>query len=403
MIFKLGLKNLKRSIFMNILIILQMTVIFVIAISMTSTIVSRFQYYTPVKDLLNSNSYYYYIHYGINPETGSVWTNTNELKELVNGEKEMYATYNAWLDYYKDGTLENLNTISYDNEFIQMYQPELESGTWFDMDYSSNNDLIPIVISQNNLDIHTGDIIELTGSETNEKVNAVIIGMLKDGTKILDYTIANNQKMNCKNMYKNYFFEIEEKPLLIMPQRCVEYRNIYTQVNGPLVVTYDEYASDKDINSNHSVIKSMMTLSALKTKEIKNNSIEYIFSQFYTLLPILIAVLIMTFVSAVSTSALTAKRQLKNYAVYYICGLKWRDCALINLTSSIVLVAISMGISIFGIEIFGNSILAESVIEFGIIQFTVCIFIAVMYVILSILMPFQIVKNNSSCKVLKSN
>lgn len=41
------------------------------------------------------------------------------------------------------------------------------------------------------------------------------------------------------------------------------------------------------------------------------------FSQFNNLLPILISILIMTLVSAVSVSALSTKRQLKNYAVYY--------------------------------------------------------------------------------------
>ena len=53
MLFKLGLRNIKQNLFMNVLIVLQMTVVFTIAIFMVSTIVSRFQLYMPLKDKLN--------------------------------------------------------------------------------------------------------------------------------------------------------------------------------------------------------------------------------------------------------------------------------------------------------------------------------------------------------------
>ncbi len=402
MIMKLGLKNLKSNAFMSVLIILQMIVVFFIIISMTSTVVSRFQYYTPIKELLNSNSYYYYIHNGYSPETGSAWTNTSDFSKLIENEKEIYATYNAWLEYDNNGTLESINTISYDDEFIQLYKPELESGKWFETDYANNN-LLPVVVSQNNYGLNVGDIVSLTCSETNEQISAYIVGKLRDGTKVLDYTIANNQKMNCTNMYKNYFIDIEEKPLFIMPQKYLENENIVTQLSGPLIITYNNEASNSEINDNDSIVKNMMTLSAATTNEIKSNSIEYIFEQVQTLLPILISIFIMVLVSAISVSALSAKRQLKNYAVFYICGLKWRDCALINIASATISVIIAMEVSICGITIFKNIFLSDSVIQVGFFQLISCIGIALIYIILSALLPLQIISNNTPREILKSN
>lgn len=90
-----------------------------------------------------------------------------------------------------------------------------------------------------------------------------------------------------------------------------------------------------------------------------------------------ICVLILTLVGALSTSALSAKRQLKNYAVYYICGLKWKQCATVNFWSS--------------------------VIEFGICQFLGCLVIMAVYVLLSLIRPLNIIGNNTPNQVLKSN
>lgn len=182
MIIKLGFKNLKKNILMNTLTILQMTVIFIIAISMTSTIVSRFQYYSPLKNILNSRSYYYYIYNGFNPQTGSAWTNTKELSELINEEEKIFASYNAWLEYSNNGVNEDINTISYDNEFLKLYQPELESGVWFKEGSEYPKELIPIVVSQNDFNINTGDTVTLVCSETNAQIQGYIIGKIKDGT-----------------------------------------------------------------------------------------------------------------------------------------------------------------------------------------------------------------------------
>ncbi|MCD7891487.1 MAG: hypothetical protein LUG26_06990 [Ruminococcus sp.] len=72
MLFKLGFKNLKQNFLMNILIILQMTVVLIIFVSMISTIVSRFSYYNPLKEYLNEQTSFMAILNGTDPETQSM-------------------------------------------------------------------------------------------------------------------------------------------------------------------------------------------------------------------------------------------------------------------------------------------------------------------------------------------
>ena len=396
MLLKLGIKNLKHNLIMNLLLIIQMTVVLLLAVSMVSTIVTRFQYYTPLKKQLNSNGYFYYIEHGINPATGSTLRQTEELYDLLEGEKEIFATYSPWLSYND----ESVNFVSYDDQFIEAYTPEIESGKWFDLT-QDQSETVQLVVSQNPYGFKVGDKIKLDSFGNN--LNAEIVGILKEGTKIMGFTVPF-EKCDCRNAFKNYNYQIEEKPLFILNQKSLLDKNITMQLNGPIFVTYPDDVPNDLLEKNNSIIKTMMTLNITPLNEMKNNSMDYIFSQLYTLFPILICVLILTLVGAVSVSALSAKRQLKNYAVYYICGLKWKQCAKVNFYSSLICIVFSFLLSITAvtaIQIF--NIFDETVIQPGIWQLAGCIILTVFYLILSIALPISIIGKNTPHEVLKLN
>lgn len=337
MLFKLGLKNLRHNLLMNILTILQMTVVFVILISMISTIVSRFRYYDPIKDFLNSKGYFYNIQYGINPDTGMTLRTTDEIHDLIEGEDEIAAQYDVWLEY-KYNNDEDMDTdeaakdhfISYDDKFAEIFTPELESGHWFDFNRPIQ-DTVPVVVSKNNYDLKVGDVISLYCMDS--EIKAEIIGILKDDTKIIDTSFHSKEKIDYRNFYRDYKFEREESAAFLMLQRDLIDKSVIMQLNGNVFVTYPDNTSDATIEKGDQTMKRMRAAYSQSTAIMKENSFEYIFSQIYNLMPIFICVFILTLVGAISTSALSAKRQLKNYAVYYICGLKWRQCAAVNFFS----------------------------------------------------------------------
>lgn len=398
MLFKLGLKNLKHDLLMNILIILQMTAAFVILISIISTIASRFRYYEPIKEFLNSKGYFYNIAYGINPDTEMTLRTSDELYEMIDGEKEIAAQYSAWLQYNENS---NDRFISYDDRFISIYTPELESGHWFDLS-SKVSDIVPVVVSQNNYGLNVGDVIDLYCFDLG--IKAEIIGVLAENTKIIDTSHRSADKADYRNFYLDYDLKREEYPVFLMCQRDLTDKQIVMQLSGNIFVTYPDNASDNVIAEGNRSIKRMHATHAVPTEEMKINSLKYIFSQIYDLMPIFVCIFILTIVGAVSTSALSAKRQLKNYAVYYICGLKWRQCAAVNFFSSLVCVMISFVLSIgaaFTVKITG--LLGGTVVELGWWQISGCIAMIGVYMILSIILPLNIIGNNTPNQVLKSN
>ena len=147
-----------------------------------------------------------------------------------------------------------------------------------------------------------------------------------------------------------------------------------------------------------------MTLSKTRLDEMKSNSLEYIFSQIYTLFPIMICILIFTLVGTISVNALSAKKQLRNYAVYYICGLKWKQCAMINFISSLISVLTSFILSMIILLVMKHlNFLGNTVVKTGVWQFLVCLILIAVYLLFSIILPLNIIGKTTPSQILKTN
>lgn len=401
MLLKLGIRSLKNNRLMNALIILQMAAVFVILISAVSTVVSRFEYYLPLKKLLNSNGYFFDVSQGMNPETGNPIKDTSELHDLLEGEDKIIAQYMAIADY------EDFKIKGCDDGFINIFTPELESGRWFDTDRPIK-DTLQVVVSKNDYGIGTGDVISLSSYNLKindyEKVKAKVVGVLKDDAKIIFPNRIPHKKADYRNIYTSYKLDDEKQPLMMFRQEELLNAGTFTVLDGSLFVSYKENVAKELVEENNSRINSAHTRYFYTAEEIKKNSLDYIFSQLYDLMPICICILILTLVGAASTSALSAKQQLKNYAVFYICGLKWKQCAYVNFFSALVSVLASFVLSliaIFSAKALG--ILGETVIDFGIWQMLGCTAVMAVYILLSIILPISIVGKNTPNQILKSN
>ena len=176
-----------------------------------------------------------------------------------------------------------------------------------------------------------------------------------------------------------------------------------TQLHGPLFVTYtgqNHEAKEK----NREYLKTIPNSYCNETDVIQSNSYTYIFEECRLLFPILLAVLIMTVVGSMSVNALMAKHRLRAFAVFYICGLKWRECAKISLISSFMIGALSFAIAVGSIGILQNTtLLANSVIRIGWVQIVVLLGIMLIYMLFAIALPIRLIRSRTPIQVLHSN
>lgn len=399
MIFKLAIKNLRKNPLMNLLTIIQLSVAFIILICYISTVVSRFSLYRPFADELDKKGTFHCILNGISPDTNTPIRTSGELADLIDGESEVIATFEPWLFYGEDDSPQN--RISYDRKLIEKHTPELESGHWFSS-MRTEGEAVQVVVSANNYGFKIGDIITMNCMET--EIKAEIIGILKENTKLIGFNAPADGICGCRNIYENYSFYTEEAPLFIFCQDELVLTEAPIQLNGPVFVTYPNNTDNDIIKKNDELLSRMKPINSTPLDEMKSQTMKHIYERIYDLLPIFVCLLVITLVSATSTAALSAKRQLKNYAVFFICGLKWKQCALINMCSSLICALLSLVIGVCGASVLIlKGVFSETVISLGIWQIIGCISAAAIYIIISAILPIIIIGKNPPRQVLKSN
>ena len=111
--------------------------------------------------------------------------------------------------------------------------------------------------------------------------------------------------------------------------------------------------------------------------------------------------MILTIVSSISSSALSVKERLKDYSIYYICGLRWRQCVFINMIESAVLAIISILISCALLVLLQFTALSDHVkIIWNPISVASLLCIVILYILLSMLMPIMIIGKNTPKQIL---
>lgn len=131
------------------------------------------------------------------------------------------------------------------------------------------------------------------------------------------------------------------------------------------------------------------------------NSMAYLYTQVYNLLPIIIVLMLLTIVSSISSSALSTKKRLKDYSIYYICGLRWRQCVFINMIESATLAVISIIISCALLALSQFTALSDYVkIIWNPISIASLLCIVILYILMSMLMPILIIGKNTPKQIL---
>lgn len=387
MIFKIALKQLKTNLYSNILIIIQLSVVFALIVAMISAVASRSQYYTPFKKHLDITGVICEITGGIEEHFYST------LKKVDN----VVFTYAGYIEDESD----DFQIIGYNNDIYENFTPTLSSGEW--LTTNNKSEFLQAVISENDFDIKTGDII-LIGD-----IKIEIIGVVADNSYVFGYMGNHDINMDYRDLYAiynhNYYNgEEKEKPLIFFRHNDMKKYNMDTWTYGTAIITYEDDITKEEISFNRNSFMKLGTTRSASTEIITENSKKYIYQELYLLVPIMLCVLIITLNSTISINAVSTKRQLKNYSIYYICGSLWKQCGLINLISSLIICLLSSVLAALGLLVLKyTGVLSQTVVGFGIWQAIACASVIIIYLTLSLLLPLRIIGKTSPKTVLYRN
>lgn len=413
-LWKYSLKNLRKGLIIHILSALQLTAVIVIAVAMVSSILIRYRYYSPFADIFQSNGllcgFTYPANYDPNHlQAGDKYIADEELKKFIPEIKDVVSVNRGICSFIDDeGKTLNLNpacrVLHYDDEIIARFQPEMAEGRWLNIGEKAN--CIEGVITESALDINVGDKIKMQFMALNmdDTVQEVlIVGKIKDNQKIVGYNQgAYSEKIDLTHFYGTVSSDVyQEAVLLLSANYLSENTTVIQGIYGPALITFSENCSQEQIESARQTLVPYNSQRSYLLSTVNENSLIYIFEHLRNLLPIIIALLAMIVCSGISSSALTVRRELKSFAVFYITGLQWKHCSMISLIQALTIWLLSFGVSLIIISIIMFTDLGLNLYITFCWESCVCVLIiAAFYILMSVLMPLFMLSRTTPKQIL---
>ncbi len=405
----------KRSWFMNLIIVIQMTVVFVCTMCAASIVAYFYNYYSAYSEYLEKDGDLYMTEcIYADPEIRDIdaysWNLESKLKKA-----EVISTYAPWAAFF-DGEGQEIDYISmaYDRELIFAYEPELKEGRWLNPDREDG--IIEAVVMESDYEISIGtrlNMIDSTLSNDGYGMTVEVVGIMEDGERIVG--INRNDppvEVDYRDLYTDYYKEEQGGPVIIMPAD-----NIHTALgmaegytfapfpSGMLMILYDEDISKEELEYNEKILNEHVQYwFKAENSKVKANSIKNIKEKLYGILPIFICVFILVIISGMCSFAISVKKHMRDYTIFSICGMPWEKSANICVVKSALMCIVALVISVLGVLIGSKTeLISETTIQVGVLPVLACVLVGVIYVVISAIMPFALINGTSLNSELKSN
>lgn len=409
MLFFNALKNLRKKFIASLFECLQMTAVIIILLVMVSSVLVRYRLYTPFQDYFQSNGIFvdYLVAANEHPQTPSYSTiiDDKDILEKLDGANDIVSCHIVFMNLSEHQS-DAINAMSYDDEIIKKFSPELSEGRWINLNSSEPE----TVISENDYGYNIGDYIDVDFiNESLIQSRVKVVGKLKNGTKIPGYRLdVNKNKVDFNDFYYSYYCDIEQIPIILFSYSQLDKlsgkntsEKILQPIQGAALIKYSSPLSSEKFESEKEKLSSFGDSLYCNMTELNKNSKNYLYNQVYNLLPIIICLALLVFITNICNNALSTRRRLKDYTIYYINGLQWKQCVFINLIQSCIIFMSSAILSFVSNSVINSTRLKENItIIFSGYSILFIIILMVLYILISMIMPFIIIKHNTPKQIL---
>ena len=442
-LLKAALTNCKKRVLMTVFTVFEMTAAIIVFAVTVSSILIRYSYYEPFKDMLEGKGFFFYSNNGMNalaldpnypadefqmvPDSNLLSSHYLKSQDKTVGGYLQYGGKIAACNKVKadaafNGKYYN-NVLGYNDELIQRFKPKIKEGRW--LSTSQNTDFLEAVVVSGDYDCRIGGKIELSYICTDENHSkesgynpmrscyAEVVGIIEDGARVFGIT-SNESSPDCNMMYSPYGTEIEKSPLVLISSVYIGNNYFEGSLDNPDdilimqdvtegLIQYFDSATDEQIDEEKEKINLMFRPSGkiFDFNVMNKNSKEYILDQVYILLPIMIVILVLIVVSSISNTALTTRDRLRDYSIYYITGLQWKHCTLINLIQSALTSVLALLLSAVALCIIRLTPIADTVtIIPHLWTFSAVAALILLYILISMIMPVIIIGKSTPKEIL---
>lgn len=397
-----GCLSIAKNMLFTVIMVLEIVVLLVSTNLMVANINSREVLQNPYEDIITDNSYF---------------CNSDPNHD---GPEE-YDKFYSLFDRFKSAKVTFLNSTYIDDDvFFKMALP-LKSGSW--PEKAKDDQGRPYAVVTPDYLAEPGDVINI------QNVGEVVVsGVLTDVTylpgepthpviesvtdlyKPVDFT---DTLKSIKNGNTSMFTYQNQRAL--MASSC-DKEGSYSSY---CIVTYNDDISDEDIKHNEKVMQEIKDFrfklddgdeeelanryEFKNLSEAKENTDNYVAEIYNQLIPIMLVVFAIVLIGLIGSVAINTATQIKNYGVYFLCGSKWSDCLKISFANILIILLFSCGISAALLYVGQNMNLDYLIGQaYGWNNLFVSIGMVVGMIVLSLVIPFFIIRFTSPVEVVKN-
>lgn len=411
MLIKIAYRQMEQNRRLNLLAGIQMVITFCLCIACVSVVLSETRYISGLWKYLNQK--------GVYVQTCGIIDNQNQ-KDVDNPvwlEGRMKSTHGIYCYAVRGSYIEEktksyleLEGRAYEEEIVKAYKPDMAEGNWLDK-APKQEGILNIVISQNALGLKTGDFILFQKCANEEKpIKAVIVGVVKDKEKIYGASCDSEDGLDYQAFYEKREMETEHRPIILMEKQDLEQCKKLTEnstllsIQGSMILMYDSDITRQEAAENSRFLAENCEVDVVqKLSVVKENSLNCLWSKMSVVFPLFICALLLTIMTQLAVSVVIARRNLRNFMVYWLCGVPKRKIRRIALLQSILLTGISLGIAVFLVWIYGRGcMIFQTVIKLGSIHILVCLILGILQIIIFYGVQWKMIHNTTVIQGLNS-
>ena len=387
--FRFALISLCDNIKINLLMILEMIVVFVGVNLIIGSYNNRNMLYKPYSDILSNTGWYIVSDYD---------ENTGEpLSSQMKGKLDFIKMYSYSSLITLNGRNVPVNITICPDEILNNMKLPVNSGKW---QIDSPKDIVCIA-APNNFGISSGDELKLPLANSVK-----ISGILTDPCYIPCF-LQWSTSQGIENFYRKYslkYYSPEEECLeLFMSFSEFSETGIETDNTNKSFIAYDVNPTAENTTYNEELLKNnyQCGIRLSKIKERTENSINDILKKF---IPIAVCTFVVIMIGFMSSTAINTLQQMKNYGTMFLCGMNWNDCIKILFAYNALIMISSVSITsiIFGIFKLMN-LSAYLGLSFGMNSIVITAIIIFIIILLNLIILSAVVRRKTPVDIIRGN
>lgn len=371
----------------TVLLAIQVALLMFLAVILVTTYETQMAKYKPFQEVLGGKGHVVYTVTGFGAAGG--------IDEYFDGLVKLRA-YQYFVSTVVDvgGITFHVGGLS---EEAGSYIPPLQAGVWYTE--AEGFCEIPVVISPNPLGIGVGDVFTFeVGDGTAE---ARVCGVLEQGASVF-YSSHYGPDSDLFDFYQIYDPEIFDKEygIFLSGEALLEAGG---WPSGQVYIRYEDEISQSEYEKNERYLRDLDANFVEDSSVIRENTERVIRMKILDLLPVMIGAFVLTSFGITCLMAVDTLVNLKAYAVFYTCGMRWRQCIGISGFSALLTGIIGFALMVFlgnlALIIFEDNLF---LFELGLSQLLACGGVLMYMILLAGIMPALILRKNPPVTVLKT-